>query len=533
MESDSINFSRAFAIIRRRGLLILFCAIAVCAAAFIVSNGEPDEYTATSSLAFNQDSLATQITGLVPATSGALLAAQQSNVELVERGSMSANTARQLGQGLSESDVRDSIEVSGNPESNIVGVSATATSPRLAAEIATTYAADFVKQRQGENAQFFNSALKLIGEEINHMPEAARFGPAAAALQNRAQDLRLLRGLGFSDVRVAQKATAPSSPSAPEVSKDTVIGGLIGLLIGIGLAFLLERRARERRIREPGELEALYNLPLLGAIPESEVLSERIGPGRGVSSLSPKEADALNLLRAHLRLVSPERAPGALLLTAPARGEGTSTTALCLAETMAGTGSRVLLLELDLRAPSLAARLGLTRKTNLVDVLTGSASMQDAIQPLSLGSSADEGATRFLDVLACGTTQPQNPAELVEGAELERILDYARSAYDLVVIDAPPLMAAPEVYAVLARVDGVIAVNRAGCSRRDLSLRLRDAFEGSGANRIGVIASRVRGRDLDAYGGTPVRAGDALPPIRADLGNGASRPSETAAELGS
>lgn len=530
MESESINIARAWAIVRRRGLLVLFCTIAVCAAAFAVSSSEPDEYTATSSLAFNQDPLAAQITGLMPVTSGALLAEQQSNVELVERGSMSATTARRLGQGLSEADVKESVEVSGNPESNIVLVSATSTSPRFAAEIATTYAQEFVQLRRGENQEFFDSALSLIGREIDQMPTQVRFGPAAAALQNRAQNLRLLRGLGFSDVRVAQKAAAPTSPSAPEVEKNTVLGGLLGLLIGIGLAFVLERRARERSVREPEELEALYGLPLLGAVPESEALSANAPDQRGLAALPPREGEAVNLLRAHLRLASPDRAPGALLLIGPARGEGVGTAALCLAEAAARVGSRVLLLELDLRAPSLAARLGLRQSSSLADVLAGGVSMQEAVESVDLGSPAGKGTPRSLDVLA-GAVAP-HPAELIESEEMERLLDYARSAYDMVVIDAPPLTVAPETYALLRRVDGVIAVGRAGGSRRDLSRRLQAALERAGATQIGVIASRVATRDLDAWAGVPAPSGGSLPLVGTEWANGASRRTEPAPELG-
>lgn len=525
METDSIDFAKAWAIIRRRGLLILFCTAVVAGAAFFVSSGEPDEYTASSSLVFNQDPLASQITGLVPETSGALLAQQQSNVELVERGSTAATTARRLGQGLSEDDVNGAVEVSGNPESNIVSVSATSTSPQLAAAIATTYAKQFVNQRRGENEAFFSSALKLINSEIQHMPLAARYGPAAAALQNRAQNLRLLRGVGFSDVRVAQKATVPASPSGPEVEKNAVIGGLIGLLIGIGIAFLLERRARERYVREPEELAKLYGQPLLGGVPENRVLAD----AGGTATLPPGQGEALSLLRAHLRLATRDRAPGAILLTGPARGEGVSTAALCLAEATARMGSRVLLLELDLRGGGLAQRLGLEQEPTLVDVLTENVSLPEAVASIELGSGG-ASAIRSFDVL--GAAPAEHPTELVEGDAMQRLLDYARSAYDLVVVDAPPLTAAPEVYPLLNRVDGVIVVNRAGRSRRDLSLRLRDALEGAGATLIGVVASRVDARDLDAYAGAPARASTPVGAVGVELGNGVSPRTEPAPELG-
>src|SRR4029077_8264264 len=167
MEPESINFAQIWAVIRRRAPLILFCMVVIAGAAFALTRSQPKEYTATASLVFSEDSLGSQITGLTPTTTGAQFAQQASNVELVELGNMATTTAQKLGHGLTEAEVRESIEVLGQAESNVVAVSAVSTSPRLAARTATTYAHEFVKLRRNENDEFFSTALHLINEEID------------------------------------------------------------------------------------------------------------------------------------------------------------------------------------------------------------------------------------------------------------------------------------------------------------------------------------------------------------------------------
>ena len=161
--------------------------------------------------------------------------------------------------------------MSAQGESNIVNVSATATSPVLAADIANTYTEQFVKEQQNSNHAYYASALKLVNKQLAALSPKEKAGTAGLALQDRAQSLGMLAELRNGNVEVAQAATVPTSPSSPKTSRNTALGAVLGLLLGLGLAFLLERL--DRRIREPKDLEAIYGLPLLGVVPESQALS--------------------------------------------------------------------------------------------------------------------------------------------------------------------------------------------------------------------------------------------------------------------
>jgi capsular exopolysaccharide synthesis family protein len=499
--SGPINLAEALGILRRRALLILVCTVVVAAAAYGFSKSQTKEYTATASLVFSDNPLSEQIAGLPPSATTNLLAQHASNVALVGLGDTAARTARKL--GLSESEVRDSVTVSGQGESNVVSVSATATSPPLAARIATIYGREFVRQQRKANDRFFESALTLVDSQIEALPPERQFSPAAVALQNRAQSLRLLKELRYGNVSLAQRAPLPLSPSSPKTSRNTVIGGALGLLLGLGLAFILERFRRERRIMGLEDLESSYRLPLLGAIPESAALARaarRPGGGGKRAEMGPAETEAFSLVRARIRAFKPDLRT--ILVTSAGRGDGRTTIARGLAEAATRMSSRVLLLEADLRNPSLARQMDVQPGLGIQGALAGATPVYEAIRSVQLpGPFGEPSAGLSLDVLASGSTLPSNPGQLIESPAMEAVLDHLKSTYDLVVIDAPPVTAVSDAFSLLHRVDGVVVVSWIGRSPRDLAEQLREALEGSGAEQIGVVANGMASapKGADAY----------------------------------
>jgi capsular exopolysaccharide synthesis family protein len=503
-ESETLDIAAALRVIRRRAPLVALCAIVLGGAAFGFSRLQAKEYTATSALVFQTSPLSSQVAGLSGESSGSQFAKQLSNVALVGLGETAARTAAIL--DLSEAEVAGSVEAHGEGESNVVEISATSTSPVLAARIATVYAEQFAAAQHRASRRYFKSALKLVERQLRQLPPAQRFGPVAVPLESRAQSLRLLEGLNYDQVTVAQRATVPTSPSAPKTVRNVILGVLLGLLVGIGLAFLLERIGRSRRLREPEDLESLYGAPILGAVPASRALGRGAVAAGTEAAPDPAslEAEAFGLIRARLRF-----APGAselrtVLVTSAERMEGTTTVALGLAEAAARMGAKALLIEANFRHPVLAERLGLHPGATLIDLLTGRALEGASIRTIPIGApaaSAEPGRT--LDVLACGGyDRPANPGELLESHAMHQLLDRARSLYDLVIIDAPPPTVVSDAYPLLGRADGAVIVGWVDRSGRTAAANLRRALDGAGANVLGVVANGVRHGDLDEYGGT-------------------------------
>jgi capsular exopolysaccharide synthesis family protein len=511
-DSEGISLEQTLSVLRRRAPLILLCCVLVAAAAYAFSKQETKKYKAGASLSFSENSLSQQIAGLSISNNSSTFQAQQiSDLELVRLGNTAAETAAILGHGLTREQVANSVSVETHAESNVVDISVTSTSPELAAVIANTYAGQFVKEQQRVNRQYFKSALAVVHKQLAALSREQRVGPDGLALQSRVQTLNLLEELGYGNVQVAQEAQAPSSPSSPKTSRNTAYGIFLGLVLGLGLAFALERL--DRRIRTPEDLERIYRLPSLGGVPQSSALARSMRRSKGgtQSVLPAAEIEAFTLIRARLRFVNIDHDLRTVVIVSPAPGDGKTTIARHLAEAAARLGSRVLLLEVDLRHPTLAQQLDMRPSPGLAGVLMGTVPMDQAIESIGLRASASETAdSHTLDILAAGTVLPPNPAELLESDAMDVVLERARSTYDLVVIDTPPLNSVSDALSLLVKVDGVVIVGWVGRSRRDAAEELQQVISSSGASLLGVIANGSKSRDTSAYAANPASGSSAL-----------------------
>lgn len=499
VEQTNLSMEQVLSVLRRRALWLLLCVVVVAGAAYGFSNHQTKQYTATASLVFNNTQLSQQVAGLSVASNNNQQALQNTNLKLVQLGDMAAKTAGVLGQGLTKEKVSADLGVNAQGESNIVDVAATATSPVLAARIANTYTNQFVKEQQNANHAYYASALAVVNKQLAAMSSKERAGTAGLALQDRAQSLGVLAELRNGNVQVAQAATVPTSPSSPKTTRNTAIGVVLGLLLGLGVAFMLERF--DRRIREPKDLETVYGLPLLGVVPESTALSRSSqGNGKARGILPSGEAEAFQLIRAHLRYFNVDRELRTLLVASAAPGDGKTTVARHLASAAARVGSRVLLLEADLRRPTIARQLDVQSGYGLADVLIGAVPLSEAIQTVELDSPSGAGKERALDVLVAGAALPPNPGELIESHAMETVLERAKSQYDLIVIDTPPLTVVSDAFPLLRKVDGVVIVGRVGRNRRDIAERLHETLTGAGAPLLGVIANGFKAGRLGSYG---------------------------------
>jgi capsular exopolysaccharide synthesis family protein len=512
---DVLDLKQALGVLLRRLPAIVLCAVVVAGAAYAFSKRETKKYTTTASVVFNNNSqLAQQLSGVsTPSTSNSLLAQQATDLELLKTGDMAARTARRLGHGLTEQQVAENLSVSGRGESGIVDVSVTATSPVLAARIANTYVRLFAEEQVRANRANYKELLDLVRKQLAALTPKQRTGADGLNLQNRAQTLSILSELKHGSVGIAEEAGVPTSPSSPKTRRNALIGGVLGLFIGFALAFILE--GLDRRIKRPEDLEAIYQRPLLGAVPRSRALARKGG------TLPPAEAEAFGLIRGHLRFFNIDRDLHTVAIVSPSAGEGKSTIARRLAESAARSGSRVLLLELDLRHPTLAERLGVDSGPGVVDVLIGAARLDEATKSIALQTTSAEqpAAGRTLDVLVAGAVPP-NPSELIESRAMEAVLEHVRSTYDLVVVDTPSLIDTSDALPLLTSVDGVVVVGRVQRSRRAAAERLSQILSAnSEVPLLGVIANASKAAEGRGSYHRPRQ-----PTVTAVTANGASSP---------
>jgi polysaccharide biosynthesis transport protein len=479
--------------LRRRAPLVLLCIVIVAASAYGFSKSETPAYTANASLLFSPNETAAVATGLTPADQPTSQAQQDTNVRLVELGNVASQTAAALGPHWTAGMVKGDISVAPDSDTSIVTVSGTAGSGASAQRIANTYADVFVAGQLKQSQSQLSSAVALVNAQFKALTPQEQAQPQGLALTERAQSLALLAKLQTGNVTVAGLAGRPSAASSPKVTRDVALGAILGLLIGLALALLLERT--DRRIRDVSELEAIYQLPLLATVPERAQYSV-------VRTLGGKDAAApvlydevFNLLRSHLRHFSVDRDIRTLLVISAGPGEGKTTVSFNLAKASAALGSRVLLIEGDLRRRSMIESVVGRVDPGLSGVLIGDVTMEFATHTIEIAPGV------ALDVLASGEIPPPNPGELIESQAMESLLQEARASYDLVIVDTPPLTLIADAVPLVTKVDGVLVVSRIGTSGREAAEALRKQLSRLRAPVLGLVANGVRRSAATTYRG--------------------------------
>lgn len=485
---QGLDLRTALITLRRRAWLIVLCFVVVTAAALGFSLAQQKQYSATAALLFRDPGFGQTLFGgadVQPTSDPTREAA--TNVNLASLRIVSQRTANALDHGLSATDVQSKMSVSAEGSSNVVSVTATDPDPRIAQKLANTYAAQFVEFRRDADRAKVANARRLVSKSYNRLSPTEQQSHQGRTLQNRMSQLETLQAVQTGNAEVVQDASTPTSPSSPKTKRNTILGAVIGLLLGIALAFLAERF--DRRLRSVDDLEEAFELPMLGSIPDSKTLAS----ANGVAAALPfTDREAFRMLRTRLRYFNVDREIKSVLVTSASPKDGKSTVAWYLASTAASSGTRTLLVEADLHQATLATYHKLDPIPGLAEILTHQVSLDDAIQPITVEDRSNGAAdARKLDCLTAGATPP-NPAELLDSHEMARVLVEFTEGYDLVVIDTPPVSLLADAIPLMQLVSGVIVVGQVGKTTRDEAAHLREQLRKLDAPVLGVAANRIR-----------------------------------------
>jgi polysaccharide biosynthesis transport protein len=323
------------------------------------------------------------------------------------------------------------------------------------------------------------------------------------SLQQRLKEAGVSAGLKSSNIRVVDVARIPTSPIAPNVPRNLMLGFLMGLGGGIGLAFVLE--SMDRTVRTSEELSTISTLPVLGVIP-LEVASNghlrkqltAISRGNGksgspglVAYARPKSeaAEAYRALRTSILLSANGTAPKVILVTSSLPQEGKTTICANEALVLAQRGSRVLLVDADLRRPGLAELLEVRPSRGLSTLISGLDKFEDVVVP--------HGKVDNLWVLHAGPIPPQ-PSELLGSSAMMSYITAWRDVFDHVIIDTPPCLSVTDAMVLSPAVDHVILVARSGQTLKPALRRACSLLSQVNANVMGVVLNAVDTR-ADTY----------------------------------
>ena len=297
---------------------------------------------------------------------------------------------------------------------------------------------------------------------------------------------------------IVDNASISDVPVSPKPVRNLGLGVVLGLLLGFGIAVL--RQTLDTRVHSAEEAGELIEKPVLGAIPfdtatkDAPLISD-------LPSHSPR-AEAFRVLRTNLQFVDVDTQNKVFVLSSAVPGEGKTSTSVNLAISLAQAGVRTLLIEGDLRRPRAALRLNLDNAVGVTSVLVGKMKLEDALQ-----SDVRTG----LDFLASGPVPP-NPAELLQSNAMRDLMAKVRESYDVVLIDAPPLLPVTDAALLARQADGAILVIKHGKITRDQVRLSVDRLAQVDGSLLGVVMNMLptKGRGYGygyGYGYAPVDQG--------------------------
>lgn len=362
----------------------------------------------------------------------------------------------------------------------------------LAGSIRTSLRDNYlVAQRQEQALQ--NNVVQLKGETLAEQDRGVRYNILKRevdtnrelydGLLQRYKEISAQAGATNNNISIIDRAHPPVEPVAPKPMLNMALAGSGGLLLALMLVFAREKL--DDAVRGPDDVERKLGVPLLGTVPmlkAADLHAELGDPKSGIS-------EAHHALRTSLELSSGRGMPFSLLLTSSGQGEGKSTTAFALAREFAASGRRVLLIDADLRKPSLHRLTTLPNMAGLANLLARQKVLADVVLP---------GEENGFDFIPSGPLPP-NPAELFAGSTLGELLVSLRDRYDLLIIDGPPVLGladAPRLGAIADAAVFIVEANSTNCAHARSALKRLGAGR---TNLLGAILTKFEARKI-GYG---------------------------------
>ena len=518
------NLREYLRVVRRRKWIILGAVVLVPVAAVAFSLQQQKLYRASADVLLVQQNLATQLNGITdPTVYQQADRKAQTQADLARGPAVARRALRSAGfAGRSTEDLLSHSSVAAKQNADLLRFSVTDKNPKVASTLANQYARAYIDYR----ARLDTATLLHAKRDVDARLKALRRGSAAyEALVEKGNTLDTMIALASNPAVLVHPATTAAQVQ-PRPLRNGILGGALGIILGIGLAFLWE--ALDTRVRSADEIGERLGLPLLARLAEpprklrSQDWLVMLAEPHSVA------AEAFRTLRTNLDFVALNGAPRTIMVTSAIQSEGKSTTVANLAIAAARAGKRVVLVDLDLRRPYIDRFFPFERQPGLTEVALGYAELDEAIVSVALtdydsavpvrqsaagaknGGNGGNGANgnghhrvdAVLDVVSAGPIPPDG-GDFIGTEPVGEILGRLRELYDVVLIDAPPLLRVGDGIALSARVDALIVVTRLNVLRRPMLNELRRVLATLPAQQLGFV---LTGADLDdgytyGYGG--------------------------------
>lgn len=504
-------------------LIVLFTVLAT-GIGYFLSKRQVPEYRASATLLINESRMLNEYANILASQQLA-----QTYAELIKQKPVLRGVIDRLDLKISLEALQKNISVEAVQETQLLVVNVVDTDPVRASQIANSIGEVFAEintatqaERYQESKTSLSTQLAQVDQQIQDVNTAitnledqfttqvdengikqvvitpeqqherdrleanlALYQQTYSTLLQSYESVRLAEIQSTSTVRLADDASVPLRPFHPNTLQDTLLAAIVGLMLSVGLVFLLE--LLDDTIKGPEDVARHLGLPVLGFI--NEIDEDHGWPITAVKPRTPI-AEAFRSLRTNIQYASVDHPIRTLIVTSPSPKDGKSTIAVNLATVMAQSGKQVALIDADMRRPSLHSKLRLSNRVGLSDLF---------VQAIGqVNGSLRETKVPGLGLVTSGSLPP-NPAELVGSEKMSEIIRQMLTRIDLVIVDTPPVMAVTDAAILAPRVDGVLLVLRPGATKIAAAKQTVETLARGGANLMGIVLNGIGKRGARYY----------------------------------
>ncbi len=432
-------------ILRRRWRLVVSTLLLVLVAAALLTWRTTPQYQSSTQLF-----ISTSSSSSAEAYQGNLFSSQRlaSYADLATGTELATRVVSATSSTLTPDELAAKVTAQASPETVLLNISVTDPDPVVAQQL----------------TQAYGDELVALVAELETPPGQAK---------------PILKGT------IVDAASLPGGPISPNPVRNMGLALVLGLLLGVGLAVV--RELLDTSAKSADDVTLALEAPILGTF----AFDSEVGKRPLLTEITSHEprAEAFRVMRTNLSFVDVDATCKAIVITSALPGEGKSTTAVNTALALQQAGERTLLIDADLRRPQAATMLGLDQTIGLTTALVHKVSAEDSILIHDSG----------LHVLPAGAIPP-NPSELLQSHAMATLLSGLRSAYDVIIIDAPPLLPVTDAALIASQVDGAVIVVRHGRTTREQLTAARERLEAVGATTMGAVFNMVPRKGRGNYG---------------------------------
>lgn len=396
----------------------------------------------------------------------------QTASELVKSPQVSMAVTKSMGDRLGSGDLASMVNVSVIKQSDILRISVTDTDAQRAADIANSFANEYINWRRGVDQRVLQEARIPLEAQVVNTPPELQESASYKVLKDKLETLKLIESIQTGNLELVKPGTVAVSPVSPKPMRTAAIVLIASLAGVIGIAFVAEHL--DTKVRSTGEINRALQKPVLATVPKMNAYTN--GSLETLINPSGASSESFRLLKTNLGYIEPDREIKSIMITSAQAGEGKTTTIANLAVTMARAGQRVIVLDGDMRRPMLHHYMNLDNSVGLTNVIAGNCTLRESLQmidaqDLAISSGGNMTGTRMpgfevntdgVKPIYCATVGPlpPNPGELISSEKFSSLIEEASQYADVVLVDAPPIGAVGDAASMASKVDGVVVIVR-------------------------------------------------------------------------